>query len=348
MPVSTCWSCTPPDVTDNNSAENGPDPQLITDLVGRVEEYLLGGERKYTRIDLAEKSGMDLDETRALWRALGFASAADDDRAFTDADVEALAHVRELSSIAEIGEDVMRAMTRIIGQSFARLASWQGQLVIETVTNSPEMLADGTGERVLELVDNLVPITARLHEYVWRRQLAAYFSRTAGNAGDGAERTQAVGFADMAAFTTFTRRSSEAQLRGVLEKFETVATDVVSDHRGQIVKTIGDEVLFVADKPLVGAEIALALVEAAANDDDLPELRVGLAAGPVVSRLGDVFGQTVNIASRLTSIARPGSILVDEGMHGVLEGADGYALSPLRPVSVRGYHHLRSWRLRRR
>jgi adenylate cyclase len=333
-------------VTDN-TPDNLPDPELVKDLVARVEEYLLGGERKYTRIDLADKSGMALDETRALWRALGFASAADDDRAFTDSDVEALAQVRELAAVAEISDEVMRAMTRMLGQAFARLASWQGQLVIETVANSPEMLADGTGDRVLELVDNLIPLTARLHEYVWRRQLAAYFSRAAGNAGDGAELTQAVGFADMAAFTTFTRRSSEAQLLGVLEKFETVATDIVADHRGQIVKTIGDEVLFVADKAPDGAEIALALVEAAANDEDLPDLRVGLAAGAVVSRLGDVFGQTVNIASRLTSIARPASILVDEGMHSVLDGDDRYTLSSLRPVSVRGYQHLRSWRLRR-
>ena len=350
-PASTYWSCTRPDVTDETpdgaAAPTPPDPELVTDMVGRVEEYLLGGERKYTRIDMADRSGMDLDGTRALWRALGFASAADDDRAFTDADVEALSQVQELASVAEIDDDVIRAMTRMIGQSFARLASWQGQLVIQTVLNSPEVLADGSGDRVLELVEHLVPLTARLHEYVWRRQLAAYFSRTAGNAGDGAERTQAVGFADMAAFTSFTRRSSEEQLRGVLEKFETFATDIVADNRGQIVKTIGDEVLFVADKPVDGAEIALALLEAAGDDDELPELRVGLAAGAVVSRLGDVYGQTVNIASRLTSVARPDSILVDEGMHDALDGDERYGLSSLRPVSVRGYNHLRSWRLRR-
>ncbi|MGH8862375.1 MAG: adenylate/guanylate cyclase domain-containing protein, partial [Jatrophihabitantaceae bacterium] len=89
------------------------------------------------------------------------------------------------------------------------------------------------------------------------------------------------------------------------------------------------------------------LVEAAEHDDRLPELRVGLASGPVVRRLGDVFGQTVNIASRLTSLARTGSILVDEGMSELLDGDERYALRALRPTSVRGYHHLRSWRLRR-
>jgi adenylate cyclase len=106
-------------------------------------------------------------------------------------------------------------------------------------------------------------------------------------------------------------------------------------------------VLFVADNAVDGAEIALALLDAADDDDRLPQLRIGLALGPVVSRLGDVFGQTVNIASRLTSLARTGSVLVDLGMSEALENDDRYALKPLRPASVRGYHHLRSWRLRR-
>jgi adenylate cyclase len=133
----------------------------------------------------------------------------------------------------------------------------------------------------------------------------------------------------------------------VLETFESVATDIVGDHHGQIVKTIGDEVFFLADNPVEGAEIALGLIEASEQDDRLPPLRVGLAAGPVVMRLGDVFGQTVNIASRLTSLARTGSVLVDQGMADALSGDDRYTLKALRPASVRGYHHLRSWRLRR-
>lgn len=316
-------------------------------LVERVDEALLGSAGKYNRIEMAEKSGMELDEVRALWRALGFATVDDDERrVFTDADLEALKEVKRLASVGEIDDEVMRAMTRIIGQSFARLASWQGQLVVEIISKQPELLAGG-GERVVEIIDELIPLTGRLHDYVWRRQLAAYFDRQAANNDDAESDTRAVGFADMAAFTAFTRRSSESELRGVLERFETLATEIVGEHRGQIVKTIGDEVLFVADRAVDGARIALALVEASEHDEQLPELRVGLAAGPVVSRLGDVFGQTVNIASRLTSLARPDSVLVDENMAQALDGDAGFALKQLRPASVRGYHHLKSWRLRR-
>ena len=55
-------------------------------------------------------------------------------------------------------------------------------------------------------------------------------------------------------------------------------------------------------------------------DDEFPEVRAGVAYGDVVSRLGDVFGPTVNVASRLTSIARPGSVLIDQGAHDALTG----------------------------
>lgn len=320
----------------------------LTDLVGKVEQHLLAGERKYTRLEVAEASGLAAEEMRGLWRALGFATVSDEDKVFTDADVTAVRNVASLASVAEIDDDVMRSMTRIIGQTFSRLASWQGQLVVEIITKSPELLADD-GERVLDLVDHMTPVVAELHNYVWRRQMAAYFARVATNSAvrPGTERSMAVGFADMAGFTTLTRESSESDLRAVLGAFETVTGEVISSNRGQIVKTIGDEVLFVADDPRDAAEIALSLVEAAQDDDALPQLRAGVAFGPVVSRLGDVFGQTVNIASRLTSAARTGSVLVDEGLSEGVQGDERLALRPLRPMSVRGYHYLRSWRLRR-
>jgi adenylate cyclase len=105
--------------------------------------------------------------------------------------------------------------------------------------------------------------------------------------------------------------------------------------------------LFTADRAADAAQIALTMVENADADDVLPQVRAGLAYGPIVSRLGDVFGQPVNIASRLTSVARTGSVLVDVGLQDKLDGDASLQLHALRPVNVRGYQHLRSWRLRR-
>jgi adenylate cyclase len=196
----------------------------------------------------------------------------------------------------------------------------------------------------------VTPLIEQLQGYAWRRQLAAYIARMAAQGTDqitAGPAPLAIGFVDMSGFTSLTRRSSEAQLRDLLDLFETHATEIVGSHGGRIVKTIGDEVLFQAEDPAAAAQIALELLEAAAADERLPELRAGLAYGPVVSRLGDVYGSTVNIASRLTTLSRSGWVLVDREMHDALQNDSRFHLKSRRPESVRGFHHLHPWRLRR-
>ena len=85
-------------------------------------------------------------------------------------------------------------------------------------------------------------------------------------------------------------------------------------------------------------------------------MRVGLATGLVISRMGDVFGTTVNRASRLTSLARPGTVLVDKSTAEEIEAVDqdrdgGLIASALWPRPLRGLGlvepYLVSRRLRR-
>jgi adenylate cyclase len=326
-----------------------PDGTLdISAVFERVEQMLLGGPREYTRAQVAEVAGMSTAEASLLWRALGFATVGDDEVVFTSGDAKAL---RQASFLSEnlIGDDELRlAITRLLGRTFSRLASWQGQLLVELVTNQPELLA--SEESVIEFVERVVPVMQDIQAFVWRRQLVAYFSRIAsheaGEVSPPGVAPVAVGFVDMAGFTTLTRKASELELRELLEAFEAAATDVVGTYGARIVKTIGDEILFVADTAAQAAQIAVSMQDAARTDERLPPLRVGIAAGPVVSRLGDVYGTTVNIASRLTSICRPGWILVDRVMAETLREDPRFALRSRRPESVRGYHHLRQWRLR--
>jgi adenylate cyclase len=329
------------------------DPQLpagldIPALVDQAEQILLGGAPKYTRAEVTDKAGIGLEEGRRLWRALGFASVGDDEIVFTDRDVEAIALVRRLMDAAPVEDDLLRSMTRMLGQTFSRLASWQGQLVIEMLAKRPELLE--SHDQLVDLVEDLADVMQEIQAYVWRRQLAAYLARIASNASHGAigdASVLAVGFADLRNFTALTRSWTEAELRKVLEDFESTANDVIYEHRGRVVKTIGDEVLFVADRPADAATIALELVDAIEAEPELPSLRVGLAAGPVVLRFGDVYGSTVNIASRLTTLAHPGSVLVDRVMAERLGDDERFSLRSKRPESVRGFSHLHSWRLRR-
>jgi adenylate cyclase len=79
-----------------------------------------------------------------------------------------------------------------------------------------------------------------------------------------------------------------------------------------------------------------------------PPLRSGVAYGPVLTRLGDVYSPVVNLASRLTSIAHAGTVLVDKELAGRLRGLPGYRVRRLHRVSVRGYDHLLPFLVRRR
>ena len=133
----------------------------------------------------------------------------------------------------------------------------------------------------------------------------------------------------------------------LVDVFEARALAIVTAHNGRIIKSIGDEILFAADRPEDAAHIALELVEEHLRDADFPQLRVGLAWGSVLSRLGDVFGPTVNIAARLTSVARPGRVLVDKDLAEALHDDADFRLRRMRRTAVKGYRRLEPWKLRR-
>jgi adenylate cyclase len=140
---------------------------------------------------------------------------------------------------------------------------------------------------------------------------------------------------------------SEVELGQLIERFEGMAADVVALNGGRVIKSIGDEVLFVTDTPAQGAAVALALQDKVASAEDMPELRIGLAYGSILIRLGDVYGEVVNIASRLTSEAKPGRVLGDREIAAALDGHPAYRIRKLRRVSVRGYHHLSPYAIQR-
>src|SRR3712207_2386428 len=150
-----------------------------------------------------------------------------------------------------------------------------------------------------------------IQSYVWRRHLAANADRLlATPAGQGDRRELAVGFADLVGYTSRSRGMGGRELGAMVEDFESIATEVIAQHRGRVVKTVGDGVLFTAATAVDAVEIGLRLPEAW-DTEERPPLRVGAAFGVVLTRLGDVYSPVVNLASRLTSLARPGTVLVD-------------------------------------
>jgi adenylate cyclase len=309
-----------------------------------LEDELLGGVRRYTRAEVAERAGVDVELARTLWRALGFADVDDDNVAFTDRDVEALRTVRLLVDGGIIDADAQVGVTRAMGQSLSRLADWQVATITEAFARS-----DALGpEQATEVAHELVPVMEDLIGYVWRRHLAATAGRLLGaDRGDVVARSMAVGFADLVGFTSLTRHVDEDELAALVERFEALASDAVAVCGGRVVKTVGDEVMFTADDAGSGAEIAMTLSQRIGGDEGLPDLRVGVAFGTLLSRLGDVYGEPVNIASRLVSTARPGTVLVDRELAAALEQDERWRLRRVPPRPVRGYALLQGFRLRR-
>ncbi|WP_233712368.1 adenylate/guanylate cyclase domain-containing protein [Kribbella turkmenica] len=322
-----------------------PEPRPAVELAGMqrdFEQALLGGERKFTRIEVSERAGISIARAERMWHALGFATVPDDEVAFTDGDVEALRLVVALEDDGFIDPELESSLARKLGQTQSRLASWQSAMFLEFLAGS-KLSAD----EAIEVAGMLLPAMERLQTYVWRRHLAAAGGRAVAGSDELARGIRAVGFADIVSFTRLARRLSEAELGQLIERFEGMAADVVALNGGRVIKSIGDEVLFVTDTAAQGAAVALALQDAVAAVDELPDLRIGLAYGNILIRLGDVYGEVVNLASRLTSECKPGRVLVDRELAAALDGHADYRLRRLRRVSVRGYHHLVPYALHR-
>lgn len=345
-----------------------PDPSADRELV----ESVMGGSGTYTRMEMASAARMTMDEVRRLWRAMGFPDVGEA-RAFTDADLSALLRVASLIERGVLDLDAVIEITRSIGQTTSRLAEWQVEAVrqrmdardgaVDSHSGAVDLdreESDGTPDGqyrarewadVHDRVESLLPDFERMLVYVWRRQVLAAMERALADV----ETPQAhevtgsatVGFADLVSFTRLSRQLDESELSVLVHTFETTAADLVHASGARLVKTLGDEVMFVADSPTSAAEIGLRLHEMSSQNEDVPAMRAGLATGVVVNRMGDVFGTTVNRASRLTAAARPGTTLVDSAtMEALGNAADGrFSTRALRPRAIRGLGLMRPYAL---
>jgi adenylate cyclase len=309
-----------------------------------LEATLLGAPCELTRDEVAEAVGIPEPEARSLWNAMGFPDVGVDERAFTHKDVEALRTALAFAESGIVSADTVLVLARSMGQELARTAEAQVD-VFRTATEglSPdEVLASATS-----LAAGMVPMLEQLVVHVWRRQFAAATARAFAAAdGDGQPQT-AVGFVDLVDFTRSTQQWDASTLERTLERFERATALRVTAVGGRVVKTLGDAVLYVTDDPGLAVEVALQTVDAHCEDDDLPDVRGGVALGPLLVRLGDVFGAPVNLASRLTDEARPRTVLVDQAVADALADDGAYELKRLRKRSVRGYRSLTPYLLRR-
>ena len=272
-------------------------------------ERVLGG--RLTAAEVAERSGVPAEQLRRVWRALGFAVPDHDEPAFTEDD---LAAAQSLKGFLDAGlpEDSLLEIARVLGEGTARLSS------TITAAFANTFLEPGDSERDVALrfaamAKQLLPLMspvlgAALAGHVREAARRGIIGRTERERGQVVTAEDVViCFADLVGFTSLGGELGAQELGMVARRLGELATEV-SSPTVRLIKTIGDAAMFISTDPGATVSAALELVEAF-SEADLPALRAGIASGPAWSRAGDWFGQSVNLASRVTGAARPGSVL---------------------------------------
>ena len=281
--------------------------------------------RKLTPREAARAAGVSQLSARKLFRALGYADA-EDMPAVGGAELQALRTASGLVREGVLDEQTVLNLSRAVGRSMDRLATWQVETVAERV--------GGDRDATTELLRRASPTLEELIVLVWRRLLDDAVDRVLVPAGEVFER--AVGFADVVGWTQVVQSLDEPELADLVRRFGDVAGDAIADHGGRVIKTVGDEVMFSARSAGDAALTALDLCTAFLDDPLVPGVRVGFAHGQVVARLGDLFGTTVNLAARVSRLAGAGEVLTDATTAALLTGTQGLRLRTLGTRPVRG------------
>jgi adenylate cyclase len=310
-----------------------------------LDSLVLPGPSTYDVAAVAAVTGVDEDRLRRLWRAVGFPDVPDGLAVFTDADVEAARRLLDGGLARGSDFETLLRQVRVIGASMARIAAvvaeHYGEIVqdqraqgVEDEAIAASLVATFDTEELAALI--VYSATIHLRAALWLR-----FARDAAP-----DLLVAIGFADLAGYTVLSAELDSEGLGDLVARWEEVVYDTVAVHGARVVKTIGDEAMFVGLSSAV-ARIALGLRDAAAARG-LPPVRTGLAAGMVVARDGDFYGPVVNLASRLTEVVPPGEIYASDALHDQLADDPSFTWSAVGPLDLRSIGSVEVFALRPR
>ena len=280
-----------------------------------TERALAGGDARYTPREIAELSGLDIEFLRRATTALGIPFPEPDETRLTELDLEAARRMKAFRD-AGLPEEGLLQVARTIGMGTARIAEANRELIVRTLMRPGDTERDlalrfaGAADAMLPLFEPVLLYAQRAHllEQV-RRDVIAAADLASGEMGATPE--VAVCFADLVGFTKLGEEIATEELGLVAGRLEEMAT-VVAEPPVRLVKLIGDAAMLVCPDADLMVNAALRLVEAADEEgEEFPRLRAGIAHGSTLVQSGDYYGRPVNLASRLTAVARPGSVLVD-------------------------------------
>ena len=280
---------------------------------------------------ICEETGIDLELLEAHMRALGLPRADDPDASVhLRVDSELAARAKVFVDLGFSREQVM-TVSRVLAQGLAQTAEAMRQSVLEVIIQ-PGATELQLAQAYEVLVRDVEPLLGPLCRDVLRLQLRHTLETEAVNVAERAAGTLpgarqiSVAFADLVGFTRLGEAVPPEELESLASRMSDLAREVAAPPV-RFIKTIGDAVMLVSTDTVALLRAALALVALAEKFDDFPQLRVGLAVGSAISRAGDWFGSPVNVASRVTGVARPGTVLVAESARDAIDSAEGFAWS---------------------
>lgn len=297
--------------------------------------------RRVSAREISEAHGIDLEILRRIERALGLPQTDDPDAAVhRHADADAAAHWQQLIGSGLDPDQVILLIRRLSdGLSHAVPAIRYSAMSAVLHPGASELQVAKAYEAILS---EIAPVVGRLVRdllFVHLRHAqegegVSASERAAGNALPGARRL-AVAFADMVGFTPLGEAVSPEHLVRLVERLADLAFETANPPV-RLVKTLGDAVMLVCPDPVRLVDTMLELADAAERDRTLPELRIGVAWGSAVSRARDWFGSPVNVASRVTGVAQPGTVLVAGSAREVVGAAEGFTWSFVGAPRLKG------------
>ena len=298
------------------------------------------GRDGITFAEAAARAEIDPDIALTLWRGAGFADPRPFERRFGPEDVEMFRLFGLLATF--VAPDQVLQLMRTMGEAVGRVAEAEVALLrsnIEAplaerrkyveVARTYQAVANAIFPRISGAIDSM----HRHHlQAIGRRYSEVGAPTSALNVVQ-----LAVGFADLAGYTGLWHELEPLHLALMLDRFEATTGDVIAAAGANVVKRIGDAVMFVTNAPGIACSLALDLLEACAAAR-LPKLRVGLAFGDVMVRQGDFYGPTVNLAARLVASAEAGTALTDVELRRRLARVrGGYAFAPAGKQNLAGF-----------
>jgi len=278
-------------------------------------ERVIGGRTRYTAEEIAAHTGVDIDFLLAVRRAMGLPIPEPDEPIYIEADLEAV-HAAAVAQAAGISHeeifDLMRTLGRGLSQAAETIRALGLRLTLEPGITEHD-LAERYAQTAAQLAPLLGPLVANLLTIYLRQTAQSEMINAAERVGGRlpGSREIAVCFADVVGFTRLGEELAPDELGRLALRLDTLASEVAQPPV-RLIKTIGDAAMLTSVEPRPLLDAALDLLDAAdAEGEDFPQLRAGVAVGPALSRAGDWFGRPVNLASRITAAARPGSLLAE-------------------------------------